>query len=84
VRALLGEGLTVYNPRNKAFAEQEEVQGLLGALLSILDPNRRYATDPSHQDSIPADEPEIRLTFDRLAAANVELACRKSDRCIES
>lgn len=47
VDALISEGLRVYNPRNKAFAEQEEVQGLLGALLAVVDPNRRYAADPS-------------------------------------
>jgi DNA helicase-2/ATP-dependent DNA helicase PcrA len=74
VGALTSQGLAVYNPRNKSFAEQEEVQGLLGALLAVIDPDRRYATDPGNKNSIPPAEPEIRATFDRLAAANVELA----------
>lgn len=73
VEALKSEGLTVYNPRNKAFAQQEEVQGLLGALLAVLDPNRRYATDPSCHNSIPKGEPDIRTTFASLAATNLDL-----------
>jgi DNA helicase-2/ATP-dependent DNA helicase PcrA len=73
VDALRNVGLAVYNPRNKAFADQEEVQGLLGALLAVVDPNRRYATDPSNSSSIPTGEPEIRVAFDRLAAANIDL-----------
>ena len=74
VNALINEGLTVYNPRNKAFADQEEVQGLLGALLAVVDPYRRYATDPSNRNAIPPGEPNIRATFDRLASANMDLA----------
>src|SRR5215470_1505532 len=35
---------------------QEEVQGLLGALLALVDPHRRYATDPHNRNVIPADE----------------------------
>lgn len=42
VKALKAEGLEVYNPRNKSFAEQEEVLGLLGTLLAILDINWSY------------------------------------------
>ena len=38
VEALKDAGLHVYNPRNKAFLQQEEVQGLLGALLAMVDP----------------------------------------------
>lgn len=74
VNALINEGLVVYNPRNKAFAEQEEVQGLLGALLAVVDPYRRYATDPSIRHFIPIGEPDIRATFNRLASANMDLA----------
>ena len=69
VAALQAQGLDVYNPRNKAFAEQEEVEGLLGGLLAIFDPQRRYAQDPANRYSIPAGEVDIRATFDRLAAA---------------
>jgi DNA helicase-2/ATP-dependent DNA helicase PcrA len=73
VAALRKEGLSIYNPRNKAFAEQEEVQGLLGALLAVVDPTRRYATDPSNRNSIPNGEPIIRATFSRLATAVPDL-----------
>lgn len=74
VEALKSEGLAVYNPRNKAFIHQEEVQGLLGALLTVLDPNRRYATDPSVQNMIPKGEADLRSAFDTLAATNLDLA----------
>jgi DNA helicase II / ATP-dependent DNA helicase PcrA len=40
VEALRDAGLTVYNPRNKAFLEQEEIQCLLGAVLNIVDNNQ--------------------------------------------
>jgi DNA helicase-2/ATP-dependent DNA helicase PcrA len=73
VAALRDVGLDVYNPRNKAFTEQEEVQGLLGALLAVFDPDRRYASDPANRNSIPTAEPELRATFDRLAAAYAPL-----------
>lgn len=46
----------------------------LGALLAVVDPYRRYATDPSNRNAIPTGEPNIRATFDRLASANVDLA----------
>lgn len=42
VEALKRVGLQVYNPRNKAFLEQEEVQGLLGALLAMVDPTGQH------------------------------------------
>ena len=74
VEALISEGFDVYNPRNKAFAEQEEVQGLLGALLAVADPARRYATDPKNRNSVPVGEPGVRATYDRLAAADRDLA----------
>lgn len=73
VAALQAVGLPAYNPRNKAFADQEEVQGLLGAILAILDPQRRYATDPANR-GIPSAEADIRATYDRLAAASPPLA----------
>lgn len=74
VDALEGAGLAVYNPRNKAFVEQEEVQGLLGALLAVVDPDRRYAMDPSSFNSIPKGELGIRASFSSLVAMNVDLA----------
>lgn len=73
VAALKDKGLDFYNPRNKAFAEQEEVQGLLGALLAIVDPDRRSALDTANQHSIPTEEPDLRATFDRLALAHKPL-----------
>ncbi len=73
VDALEASGMSVYNPRNKAFAEQEEVRGLLGALFAVLDPDRRYALDPGNRNSVPAGEPSIRATFSSLAAANTDL-----------
>jgi DNA helicase-2/ATP-dependent DNA helicase PcrA len=69
VAALRALGLDVYNPRNKAFTEQDEVQGLLGSLLAIFDPARRYALDPASRNSIPAEEPDLRAAYDRLATA---------------
>ena len=37
VEALRAEGIPIYNPRNKALTEQEEVQLALGALVTLLD-----------------------------------------------
>ncbi len=71
--ALQARGLSVYNPRNKTFMEQEEVQGLLGAILAVVDPQRRYAQDPANKNSIPAAEADFRTTYDALAAANPAL-----------
>lgn len=73
VNALRNHGLSVYNPRNKAFAEQEEVQALLGALLAVVDPYRRYAIDPGNRNMVPAREPEIRSNFERLASVHSDL-----------
>ena len=72
VDALQSRGIPVYNPRNKAFAEQEEVQGLLGTMLAVFDPDRRIALDPSNR-GVPRGESSVREVFDRLAASNTEL-----------
>jgi DNA helicase-2/ATP-dependent DNA helicase PcrA len=83
VAALLAQGLSVYNPRNKTFMEQLEVQGLLGAILAVVDPQRRFAQDPANAKVVPpAAEANFRAAFTTLAAANVDLAnyvanCRK-------
>jgi DNA helicase-2/ATP-dependent DNA helicase PcrA len=72
--ALRARGIEVYNPRNKTFMEQEEVQGLLGAILAIVDPRRRYALEPSNAISVPLDaELAFRTTYNSLAASNPEL-----------
>lgn len=73
VQALRDKGLDVYNPRNKTFLEQEEVQGLLGAILAILDPQRRYALDPSNRASIPSVEAEFSASCAGLMASHQEL-----------
>lgn len=39
--ALEQRGISVYNPRSRTFLEQEEVQVALGAVLTVLDPDRR-------------------------------------------
>jgi DNA helicase II / ATP-dependent DNA helicase PcrA len=68
VAALQSAGLNVYNPRNKAFADQEEVQGLIGAILAVLDPNRRFASDPSNKNIIPKGLQDVWDTFDRITS----------------
>jgi DNA helicase-2/ATP-dependent DNA helicase PcrA len=73
VNALRDEGFTVYNPRNKSFADQEEVQGLLGGLLAIVDTDRRYATDPAKRNSVPSSEPGLRSAYDAFSSSNPEL-----------
>lgn len=44
--ALDEEGIPFYNPRARQFLEQEEVRLALGALLTVLDPNRTYPWTP--------------------------------------
>lgn len=68
--ALRRRGIQVYNPRNKTFMEQEEVQGLLGAVLAIVDPQRRFALDAANAYIIPAMESTFRAAYDTLAATN--------------
>jgi DNA helicase-2/ATP-dependent DNA helicase PcrA len=79
VAALQARGLELYNPRNKAFAEQEEVQCLLGSLLAIFDPQRRYAQDVANKNSIPDGEADLRATFDRFAQMHKPLDKYVSD-----
>ncbi|WP_083444852.1 UvrD-helicase domain-containing protein [Herbaspirillum rhizosphaerae] len=42
VEALRRHGLKPYNPRNKAFLEQQEVSAMLGAISSLIDPDGIY------------------------------------------
>jgi DNA helicase-2/ATP-dependent DNA helicase PcrA len=72
VDALRARGLQVYNPRNKSFMEQEEVQALLGSILAIVDPTRRYAIANANV-MVPRIEPEFRAECDRLMTAHSEL-----------
>jgi DNA helicase-2/ATP-dependent DNA helicase PcrA len=39
VEALKKRNISVYNPRSKNFTDNEEIKGLLGALIKIIDPN---------------------------------------------
>jgi DNA helicase-2/ATP-dependent DNA helicase PcrA len=71
--ALRRKGIPVYNPRNKTFMEQEEVQGLLGAILAVVDPQRRFALDAANTYIIPDMESTFRAAYDALAAANPTL-----------
>ena len=48
VDALRALDLRPYNPRNKAFLEQEEIETLMGVLLSILDPNGAHCPSDSN------------------------------------
>jgi DNA helicase-2/ATP-dependent DNA helicase PcrA len=66
-------GLRVYNPRNKSFTEQEEVEGMLGTLLAIVDPDRRYASDPANRNVIPAAVADLQATYDRLSVEHLAL-----------
>jgi DNA helicase II / ATP-dependent DNA helicase PcrA len=71
VDALRARGLEPYNPRNKAYLEQEEIQTLLGALLAMLDPDQAYVpTDPAE---IPAAVTQWNGTYAAQAAANPRL-----------
>lgn len=70
VEAMKRAGLQVYNPRNKAFLEQEEVQGLLGALLAMLDPTGQHM--PQGQDLYDFIL-ACRTTYTELAKANPKL-----------
>jgi DNA helicase-2/ATP-dependent DNA helicase PcrA len=43
VTALRSRGVAVYNPRSRTFVESEEVQFMLGLLVSLIDPGGHYA-----------------------------------------
>jgi len=45
VRALQQRGISVYNPRNKGFAEHEEVQLMLAAVARCVDPDGQWAAE---------------------------------------
>jgi DNA helicase II / ATP-dependent DNA helicase PcrA len=71
VAALQNRGIPVYNPRNKAFLEQEEVQGLLGALMALTDPQGLYV--PSRPAALAQLAGACQAEFRRIAAAAPEL-----------
>jgi DNA helicase-2/ATP-dependent DNA helicase PcrA len=71
VEALKAEGLEVYNPRNKSFTEQEEVLGLLGTLLAILDINGSHY---SNNEQYLSDEiVNIQEAYSTLSSAYTDL-----------
>ncbi len=90
VAALQKQGLRVYNPRNKAFLEQDEIRVLLGALLAILDPNRRYLNDRIRNANPGRNPPAVISFADEINAAYDSVATPNSalrdyvDRCVVS
>jgi DNA helicase-2/ATP-dependent DNA helicase PcrA len=72
VAALRARGIPVYNPRNKGFLEQEEVLGLLGALLAITDSQGRHV--PQRPQDLSDLVANSRGEYARLATANPRLA----------
>lgn len=83
VAALENEGLEVYNPRNKAFTQQEEVLGLLGSLLAVVDPDRRFAQHQNNQNSVPPSEADLRAEYERLRGLYPDLGSYV-DRAVQS
>lgn len=77
VAALQARRIPVYNPRNKAFLEQEEVLGLLGSLLAITDSQGRHV--PSRPQELADLVANCRAQYMRLATANVRLRQYVSD-----
>ena len=71
VNALNARGIAVYNPRNKAFLEQPEVVGLLGALLALLDPQGRGA--PQRPTELANAIATYRAAYTQLAVSNPAL-----------
>jgi DNA helicase-2/ATP-dependent DNA helicase PcrA len=66
VTALRDRGLGVYNPRSRTFMDNEEVQLLLGLLVSLVDPGGAYAA--SRIRGLAAAVDEWLLTGGRLSA----------------
>lgn len=83
VDALQARGIPVYNPRNKAFLEQEEVQGLLGAVFAIVDPTGgNVPSDPKNPRAFQAIRDFASLCqaqYAQLAAANPRLQTYVAD-----
>jgi DNA helicase-2/ATP-dependent DNA helicase PcrA len=77
VEALQDRGIPVYNPRNKAFLEQEEVQGLLGAMFAVVDPaGRNVPSDPRNPRAFQAIRDftaPCQAQYAQLAAKNPKL-----------
>jgi DNA helicase-2/ATP-dependent DNA helicase PcrA len=68
VTALQNRGIPVYNPRNKSFLEQEEVLGLIGAILALTDPQNRNV--PQYPADLATMVANCRAEYGRIAAAN--------------
>jgi ATP-dependent DNA helicase UvrD/PcrA len=71
VNALRARAIPVYNPRNKAFLEQQEVMGLLGALLALVDPQGRSV--PQNPTELATMITSYQTTYAQLAATNPRL-----------
>src|SRR5579883_197693 len=72
VAALQARGIPIYNPRNKAFLEQEEVLGFLGALLAITEGKGRHI--PQRPQELLDLVTNCRTEYARQAAANPNLS----------
>ena len=83
VDALRARGIPFYNPRNKAFLDQEEVLGLLGAVFAVIDPaGRNVPNDPRNPRAFQAIRDfatACQGEFARLAAVHGPAAqlCRR-------
>lgn len=45
LKALAQRGIPVYNPRSKSFLESTEVKAVLGVLVKLIDPHKRFQTN---------------------------------------
>ena len=72
VDALRDRAIRFYNPRNKAFLEQEEVRTLLGALLALLDPD--LSNVPQRPQPLANMIASCRQDYLQCAAQNPPLA----------
>lgn len=71
--ALRARGIPVYNPRSRTFLEQDEVAGLLGCLLMILDPDDVHRPSWAPNE-VPGEVANFRAAAQTLIAAHTKLA----------
>lgn len=69
--ALRRVGLKPYNPRNKAFLEQQEVAAMLGAISALVDPGGLYV--PQKPDDLCEFILKCRASYNQLAAQHPAL-----------
>lgn len=71
VTALRAHKIPVYNPRSKAFLDQEEVLGLLGSILALTDPSGLHV--PQKPDELARMVAECRAAYAQLATVHPKL-----------